>query len=56
MDRQKITDILNRIITLKGEVYDLSHTEGSPQERNRLSWTLTCLEDAERALKESLFQ
>lgn len=56
MDRQKITDILNRIITLKGEVYDLSLKEGSSQDRSRLSWSLTCLEDAERALKEALFR
>lgn len=52
MDRAKITDILNRIIDIEGEVYDLTHTDSAIREQ--LSMSLSHLEEAERPLKEAL--
>ena len=54
MDRQKVTDILNRIISIKGEIYDLSHSEEDSQTRGRLSRSLDLLEEVEKPLKETL--
>jgi hypothetical protein len=54
MNRTKVTDILNRMIDLQRDVYDLSHTEEDSQSREGLSRTLDYLEKAESLMKEIL--
>jgi len=54
MDRQKVTDILNQIITTKGEIYALFHNERDTKTKERLSRSIDYLEESETPLKETL--
>ena len=53
-NREKVWDLLLRIVDLNRKIYDIKTEEESPEVREKLLQSLDYLDKTEKSLKESL--